>query len=301
MIIFHYNIVIHMQISTIPIWEEKGIIIGLFAHIIKNHTTLQTKTIIINNDLYGSIIKLFFHKLKLKKQIKSKHKDPYFVNIKTINNNGKNLSINNLNNLQIINSKKITLLPWYDKDNPIVMFYHDDNINANLEKINNDIKYFEKHIRYDDYDTPGKTKTNCIIDCWDTYYEVKILKKYVKLYQKYNVEYVNDLINNILLSPNCCNEPKYIPYSQPNYVPEPKVEQIIKYVNTECPEPKVVIKNVNTECPEPKVEKVIEYVKSECPEPIINKCPENNTNDKLLDLLNRKIEDVNSILSHNID
>ncbi len=277
MIIFHYNIVIHMKASIIPIWEEKGIIIGLFAHIIKNHSTLQLNTIIINNDLYGSIIKLFFHKLKLKKQVKSSHKNPYFVNIKTINNNGINLNINNLNNLQIINSKKITLLPWYDKDNPIVMFYHHEDINANLEKINNDIKYFEKHIRYDSFDTPGKTKTNCIIDCWDTYYEVKILKKYIKLYPKYNVKYVNDVINNILLSPNCFNEPKYIPYAQqvPNYG---AVGEVIKYVNGECPEP--------------KVEKVIEYVKSEC--------PKNKSDGKLLDLLNQKIEGVNDILSHNI-
>ncbi len=295
-----------MQISTIPIWEEKGIIIGLFAHIIKNHTTLQNKTIIINNDLYGSIIKLFFHKLKLKKQVKSKHKNPYFVNIKTINNNGINLNINNLNNLQIINSKKITLLPWYDKDNPIVMFYHYDDINANLEKINNDIKYFEKHIRYDEFDTPGKTKTNCIIDCWDTYYEVKVLKKYIKLYPKYNVNYVNDVINNILLSPNCCNEPKYIPYAQqvPSYGTVGEVREVIKYVNNECPEPKVEKIYVNGECPKTKVEKI--YIKTDCPEPkdekvIKTECPKNNSDGKLLELINQKIEDVNSILSHNID
>ena len=71
-----------MQTSTIPIWEEKGIIIGIFAHIIKKYSILQTHTIIINNDLYGSIIKLFFNDFKFKKEFKQHHTNPYYINIK---------------------------------------------------------------------------------------------------------------------------------------------------------------------------------------------------------------------------
>ena len=85
------------------------------------------------------------------------------------------------------------------------MFAYDKDQTANLSKLIDDLTYFEKHIRFTRFNSPGKTKTNCIIDCWDTYYERKILKKFVKLYPQYSVSQVNDQINELLLYPNCCN------------------------------------------------------------------------------------------------
>jgi hypothetical protein len=264
-----------MQTSTIPIWEEKGIVIGVFAHIIKHHTYLMDKTIIINNDIYGSITKLFFDELTFKKYKKPHHKDPYYINIKDVTKTD-NHHINNLNNFQIIHNKKITLLPWYDRDNPIIMFTYDKDQTANIAKLIDDLTYFEKHIRFTKFNSPGKTKTNCIIDCWDTYYERKILKKFVRLYPQYSVGQVNDQINELLLYPNCCNK-SAVTNPLGSYVQNMPIQQQIKYVQVpgECkpeikyiksdPEIKEVIKYVKSE---PEIKEVIKYLPAPIPLPI---------------------------------
>ena len=47
--------------------------------------TEKIKTIIINNDIFGSILKLFFKKLTFKKYYKEKYINPFFINIKNVN------------------------------------------------------------------------------------------------------------------------------------------------------------------------------------------------------------------------
>jgi hypothetical protein len=263
-----------MQTSNISQWEEKGIIIGLFIYIIKHHNTLLEHTIIINNDLYGSIIKLFFTKLKFKKYFKPHHKNPFFIHIKDLNDNNNGLHINNLNNFRVINNKKVVLLPWYDKDNPIIMFLHNSEYNANKIQIHDDIAYFEKHIRYNTYNEPGKMKTRCIIDCWDTYYEVKVLKKYAKLYKQYDYRQVNETINYILLYPNCCNQPKYVPIvTEPQYIPYTYVKEVPKYIDKE-----------------PVIKEVIKYLPAK-----------SGPGNEFLEILSDKIKAVNDVMSSNND
>lgn len=295
-----------MQTEHIPIWEDKGIIIGLFAYIIKNHKSLINNTIIINNNVYGSIIKLFFTKLKIKKKSKHNQNNLHFINIKNVTETD-HLHINNLNNFQTIHNKKITLLPWYDKDNPIVMFHYDPTLTINMSTLLPDLSYFEKHIRYNSFNKPGLTKTNCVIDCWDTYYENKILKKFVKLYPIHNANQVNKMINDILLYPTCKDAPTYI-QSQPNinYITQPdKVPTYsnpeIKYIKTKCdPE----IKYIKTEC-KPEIKEIIKYVPAPIPIPlpgskIEGKITQNcKMDNNLIKLINKKVEAMNNMLNHN--
>jgi len=304
-----------MQTSIFPIWEEKGIIIGLFSHIIKNHHILKKYTIIINNDLYGSIIKLFFKQLKFKKHINLTQKNPYFINIKnlTVNLPHPTLYINNINNFQVINNDKITLLPWYDKDNPIIMFIYDLQLSGNIQEITEDITYFEKHIRFNKYDSPGKTKTNCVIDCWDTYYEQKILNKFINLYPNYTANQVNEIINYILLYPNCKPTQQYIPYIQqtaPQYIPVTHIKEVPKYIKTECkPEIQIreVPKYINTECKpieeligdiKPKTTKE-KKIKEQLKAPISSS--KNDGIDEFLKLVSKKIKTVNKTLQQDIN
>jgi hypothetical protein len=250
-----------MQSLIIPIWEDKGIIIGLFAYLTNNHDNLQNKTIIINNNIYGSIIKMFFTKLKFKKKPKKKYINKFFINIKSNALPHQDLYINNLNNFIEINNDKTRLLPWYDRDNPIVMFhYKKDGKHINMDNLKEDIIYFDNFIRYEKYNVPGMTKNKCIIDCWDTYYEVKILGKFVKLYVGYNVKSVNGTINKILLSPSCdIEKTAYIPFNNCPVSRPDNVREIIKYLPGETRE---VIKYVPSE-PKEIIKEVIKYVPSE--------------------------------------
>ena len=82
----------------------------------------------------------------------------------------------------------VRILPWHDKDNPIIMFEY------NLEKKYDILKLKKKLIKFDNnkrwliYDD----KINFIekkmrLRIWDTYMEYKILKKYVNKYKKFNI------------------------------------------------------------------------------------------------------------------
>jgi hypothetical protein len=295
-----------MQTLTIPIWEDKGIIIGIFAYITHNHNELINNTIIINNNIYGSIIKMFFKELKFKKKIKSHYKNPFFINIKSNTLPHRDLYINNLNNFIQINNKKVRVLPWYDIDNPIIMFYHKNNGRyIDKDKLNEDILYFNNFIRYEEYGVPGKTKTNCVIDCWDTYYEMKILNKFVKLYPEYDAKYVNNMINEILLYPSCKDNKTVVVQGQPQYnqgcIPS---EPIIKEVIKEIPG-KTIIKEVIKEVIKKVPGKtIIEKVPGETIE-IIKHIPcdhdkTNNINDQLIKVLNDKLDIVNNVLEKDV-
>lgn len=279
-----------MQSLIIPIWEDKGIIIGLFSYLTNNHDNLQNKTIIINNDIYGSIIKMFFTELKFKKKPKDRYKNKFFINIKSNALPHQDLYINNLNNFIEINNKKTKLLSWYDKDNPIVMFhYKKDGKHIDMDKLKEDITYFDNFIRYEKYNVLGMTKNKCMIDCWDTYYEIKILKKFTKLYVRYNVKYVNDMINKILLSPSCdIGKIAYIPVNNCPASGQSNVRDVIKYLPGETRE---VIKKVEVI----KEVKVIEKI--EVPTEVIKY----KTDPTIIKILTDKLAEVNTILDLNLE
>ena len=125
--------------------------------------------------------KKLFYDFKIKKK-----GNGFNINIK--NTKRTDLIINNLNNLDEINGKLVRILPWHDKDNPIIMFEY------NLEKKYDILKLKKKLIKFDNnkrwliYDD----KINFIekkmrLRNWDTYMEYKILKKYVNKYKKFNI------------------------------------------------------------------------------------------------------------------
>ena len=68
---------------------------------------------------------------------KNNTKNKLVINVR--NNNKDGLIINNINNLNEIKGKNTTLLPWYDRHNPIIMFKYDETKIKDLNKLKNKI------------------------------------------------------------------------------------------------------------------------------------------------------------------
>lgn len=156
-------------------WENKGIVLGIIYFLLKKNNFLKNKRIIITNKRTRKIMKYLFDDLNIKK-IPYQSEDNFYINLKTSNND--DLIINNLLNFKVIRAKKVFLLPYYDEDNPIVMFLMDKYSDGqDVEVLKNKINTFTEYER-------GKTyqKSLCIsYNCWDTHMEYLILKKYVRL------------------------------------------------------------------------------------------------------------------------
>ena len=204
------------------VWENKGIILGIIRYIVKHIDELVDKIIIIDNDIVRSVLKKLFDDLTFKK--KSKKVNLFVINIK--NNNVGGLIINNINNLKNINGK-IMLLPWYDKDNAIVMFKYNENKEYDIQKIKNKINKFTENKRLnwysgDNYYNINFIEQKCNFRIWDTYMEYSILKKYVKYYDEYDIMYVYDYITNMLTENRCQSKSVIgvgVPIEVPTYVP----------------------------------------------------------------------------------
>lgn len=186
------------------IWEEKGIILGIILFLLKNRENLFDKKIIILNDYVRKIIKELFLDLIIKKRGKG-----FNINIKNNENSG--LIINNLNNLNKINSKSVRLLPWYDSDNPIVMFKYNKNNDYDLEKFRNKLKKFDKEERWLIYDRLNFIERKLGLRNWDTYMEYRILERYTKKYNSFNVYHLYLFLCNKLKRSDC-EEQKIIGY-----------------------------------------------------------------------------------------
>ena len=123
--------------------------------------------------------------------------------------------INNIDNLEVINSNEVSLLPWYDTDNPIIMFEYNDKYDKSVDKTNalinkfgkKRLKPWSKYITYVDF--------RCKMQIWDTYMEYYILKKYCGRYDK-DIRDIHRYICKVLKNP-CCTDVKL----HPVYIPQP--------------------------------------------------------------------------------
>lgn len=223
------------------IWENKGIILGLIRYILKYYDELIDKTIIINNDKIRHIIRKIFYDFTFKKKSRDNSQDNEFViSIKsTPENHG--LIINNINNLTEINGK-IILLPWYDKDNPIIMFEYNKNKSYDVEKIKNKINKFTQNERMNwSYDNDnnynyfitnhyGCIKSNCNSGLWDTFIEFMTLRKYIKYYKEYNIDVVHNYITTKLSNNSCLKQTQVQQTYVQTYVPQKEIVTQIKYI-----------------------------------------------------------------------
>lgn len=208
-------------------WEDKNIILSLFLYLTLNYKELKDKVIIINHQFFMSIAKEFFFKLTFKYNDKDKYINKIHIYIKEINkNNG--LYINNIHNFESIYNYKISLIPWYDIQNPLIMFYKKEGKQImDKDDVYKSIIKFNKHLRYKNYNVSGFNKYRCPVNVWDSYYEIEIMKKFCLLYGLKNPFYINNYINRIVgcrickdrsMIPKTINKPVYPLGQFNNYV-----------------------------------------------------------------------------------
>jgi hypothetical protein len=183
-------------------WEDKSILLGIILFCTKNTKLLKNKKIILEYNRFIRILKVMFRNLTFGK--KDNVDNCFYINIK--NNNNKDLVINNLNNIKEPRTDQMKLLPWYDYNNPIIMYYYDSNLDVDeLDEFKIYVQKFTHKKRFKNY-TPNNDivcKYNCNnnINIWDCYYEHKILKKYCKKYGN-NIKNIYNFISVQLMDKN---------------------------------------------------------------------------------------------------
>lgn len=219
------------------IWEDKGIILGLIKYIMKyNELLLHTDIIIENKQIRHILISLFNHHSFKKKYINDK-KNSFYISIKSNQYNKlpddlPKLIINNLKNIDVLHTKKITLLPWYDEDNPIVMFEYNKN---NIKTFDN---AFNKIYKFKKYRLKSWSKYTTYIDnlynmqTWDTYIEYQIIKNYCTLYNQ-NFVNIHNFIYSVLKNPYFTNikfKPIYVPVINQIYAKNDNNKELLKMI-----------------------------------------------------------------------
>ncbi len=212
------------------IWEDKGIILGIISHLLKHYNSLSTIT--LQDTRFKYIAQTLFPLLKFTtKPAKT------IFNIK--NNTQSHIIINNINNIHELHTSKVTLLPWYNNQNPIIMYKHNDK-SIDKSKLLADIKTFNKEEREGPYDVPYALARYCHINTWDALFEYQVLDRYSKQF-KYRVVDVYNFITGVLLEPSCLYEkvmPVYLPYKVPVrqdvLVPVEKVVEKVVVKEKEC-------------------------------------------------------------------
>jgi hypothetical protein len=170
------------------VWIERGIIITIIYHILKKYKKLVDKIIIIDNKRYCKFLKIIFPELKFK-TFKKHSSNNFYFNIRKIIKN-QDIIIDYLANYtDNINTNKISLLPWYDMNDPIIVYEYKSDIKIKVKKHKFFINNFSQCKRGDYY---NKT--------WDAFIELLILQKYAKFNNNIHYNYFFNIINTFLKS-----------------------------------------------------------------------------------------------------
>lgn len=212
------------------IWENKGIVLSIIRLLLNNYELIKNKTIIIDNKKMRKIIRKLFKKLSVEKiQNNENNIDEHYL-VFNIKNNIKNgVIINNLKNLNSINAKKVILLPFFDPDNPIVMYVHNEKYNIDMDEIKKMINDFNGCDRGKKYGKKNYITSKCNLRTWDVYAEYKILVEYKNKYGA-SIDYLYDYISKNIMDDMCYENkvvvvPIKVPVKVPVYVPYKVTEQ----------------------------------------------------------------------------
>lgn len=187
------------------VWDDKGIVLGIIYHITKYNQNVSLS----QDDYINDIIKYLFP---------SQSDGKASININIKNNIQEGIIINNIKNLDSVCSDRVYLLPWSNKENPLIMFEFNKDKKTNKDKLLKKVDYFDENLRGN----------------WDEETEHKILEKYIKLYPNRfsSVDKLNEYISNKLISQTGYKViPKHIPIPIKVDVPYPVYQQVPYIVN----------------------------------------------------------------------
>jgi hypothetical protein len=173
------------EISNIS--ENKGILLALLYFILKKYKHLINLKIKINLSKYQKILKLLFSDLKFS----SSKKDTFKININTKEQG--DLNITYINFLEEIKANKIYIVPWFDGDNPLIMFMKSKKI-QNINEVNKKIV---------DWHNCSRTQLYNKFNNYDEFIENSILNKYIKFNNKWSyndlITYINTSLSNQII------------------------------------------------------------------------------------------------------
>ena len=166
------------------IWLDKGIKLTIIYILYSQYKYIKYKNIIIDNKNFRNFAKSMFPELSILKNNK-KIIDPFYFNIRYIIKK-QDIIIDHIKNYdKSILTKKISLVPWYDMNDPLIVYKYNKKYNIDVDKYKNFINNFSK-FRRENY-------SNNIL--WDKYTENTILNLYNK---KYNTDIVTKFNNHII-------------------------------------------------------------------------------------------------------
>lgn len=178
------------------VWIDRGILLSIIAYIINSYQKLLNKNNIINIKHYRYLLRNFFPDLKFYKY-KGDDNNNFYFNIRTIIKK-QNVVIDYLHNYDNeIATSKLQLIPWYDTNDPLIIYELNDNT-INARKYKSFIKKFSSCRRGNYFGHP-----------WDICIETLIFNKYQKLMMVDNYKKIIDLFNKTLMS-NYMNTGVYI-------------------------------------------------------------------------------------------
>lgn len=194
------------------VWIERGILLTIISYILKKFKALLKKIIIVDNERYRSFLKILFPNHNFQKFIHHTPENFYF-NIRKIIYM-QDIVIEYIANCDdILFTKKINLVPWYDMNDILIYYKIDSTKTLNLKSLLSDLKFFSKC-----------TRGNFYGYVWDAYVEANILQKYTMI-QKYSPNgnktepsVVLNLINSFL-----SKEYTIIPTTIQNFIEYPKI------------------------------------------------------------------------------
>ena len=170
------------------VWIDRGIILTIIYYILKKYDILLKKTIIINNLRYINFLKILFPKLKFDKFKKHKNTNFYF-NIRNIVKY-QDIIIDYLDNYdEIINTNKISLIPWFDMNDILISYEYKASNKLNI----NNLKIFIKNFS-------NCRRSNYNQQIWDIFIENYILQKYLSFNKNTNISSFLNFFNNFIKS-----------------------------------------------------------------------------------------------------
>ena len=167
------------------VWIDRGIILTLIHYLVKYYKHLVNKIIIINNPEYRSFLSILFPNLFFNKY-KEDNSNNFYFNIRQIIKKQDIIIDYLVNYNDNVNTKKISLIPWYDMNDPIIVYKYSNN-NFSINKIKSFIGIFSQ-------------KRRCLYNgkLWDSIVEHKIMLKYTYLNTNITINYLLTLVNKFL-------------------------------------------------------------------------------------------------------
>jgi hypothetical protein len=168
------------------VWIERGILLTLIYYILKYYNKLINKTIIVSITNYRKILRKLFPELTFSHYTESieLNIELFYFNIRGIIKK-QDIVIDYISNHDILYTNKISLIPWYDMNDALVVYEYNDNNMLHTHDIILLIKEFSLSKRH-----------NYINDkqiLWDIWMEYHILKKY----SRFSNSTINNVFNNM--------------------------------------------------------------------------------------------------------